>query len=102
MYWYSAFGVIAASCVLVFCIALIPNKKATKCNRLICGLASYTFPVYLIHIAIVKILDRVGLISNLQNRILTWNSGAAGESVYMLIIVSCVFGVRFSSCISSA
>ena len=95
MYWYSVFGVIAASCVLVFCVALIPNKKTTKCNNLIVCLASYTFPIYLIHALIINLLNSVGLISDLQNRILTWNSGVTGETVYTIIIMSCVFWGSF-------
>ncbi len=95
MYWYSVFGVIAASCILIFCIALIPNRRATMCNKLICNVASYTFPIYLIHVLIYRTLERTGLTGRLQNGILAWNSGAAGESVYMLLIVSCVFWSSF-------
>lgn len=95
MYWYSLFGVITASCVLIFCIALIPNKKATRCNKLICYLASYTFHIYLLHVLFIKIFDSTGISEDLENMILTWNSGMIGEAIYMIIFISMVFWSSF-------
>jgi peptidoglycan/LPS O-acetylase OafA/YrhL len=95
MYWYTLFGLIAASCILVFCMALIRDKKATACNRSICYLASYTFPIYLIHLLIKYVFDSVGLTKNLQHSVLTWNSGAAGEAVYLTVIISLLFWCSF-------
>ena len=95
MYWYTLFGLIAASCILIFCMALIRDKKATACNRTICYLASYTFPIYLIHLLIRYVFDSVGLTKNLQHSVLTWNSGAAGEAVYLTIIISLLFWCSF-------
>ena len=95
MYWYTLFGLIAASCILIFCMALIRDKKATACNRSICYLASYTFPIYLIHLLIKYVFDSIGLTKNLQHSVLTWNSGAAGEAVYLAVIISLLFWCSF-------
>ena len=95
MYWYSFFGLAASSCVLICCIALVPNNNATRFNRLICYIASYTFPIYLIHVLFINIFDSTGLSEELEKTILMWNSGMVGEAVYMVIFISIVFWSSF-------
>lgn len=95
MYWYTVFGLTAASSVVIFCISLIRDQKSTPCSRLICYLASYTFPIYLIHLLIKYIYDSIGVTRFLQHSILTWNNGAAGEAVYLTVIIFLLFWSSF-------
>jgi len=96
MYWYSAAGVIAASCILIFCLSLIQTRNATRVNRAICFVASYTFPVYLIHKLVIRIYDSFGVRTSLQKIILRWNDRFPGEILYTLVMITIVFCSSFA------
>ena len=96
MYWFSAAGVIAASCILIFCLSLIQTRNATRVNRAICFVASYTFPVYLIHRMVIRIYDSFGVRTTLQKIILGWNDRFPGEMLYTLVMITIVFCSSFA------
>ena len=43
----------------------------------------------------IKIFDSTGISEDLENMILTWNSGMIGEAIYMIIFISMVFWSSF-------
>ncbi len=68
LYWYSAWGLLASSMILIFGLSAIKIKKPSKQNvsqsaqTIICSFASYSFLIYLIHcyssLYIVQILGK--------------------------------------------
>lgn len=93
LYWHSLFGVVCAVCILIFCFSVVGNRE--KINRVICFFASYTFPVYLIHIVVRDALRRAGLPSGLYEGISGVFPDFFGEILYTVIIVALVFVISF-------
>ena len=96
MYWYSAPGALCAVCIIIFCFALIKNENASKSNRAICFIASYTFSVFLFHITVRNIFNRFGVQKMLQARIFAYFIGFAVKAVYSIVIIGLVFLSSFS------
>lgn len=91
MYWYSSLGMIAAGCLICFCISLIQDKRYSWRNRCICLLASYSFPVYLIHMLVRDYLRNRGFEETLQKVILGSESTMVQELIYQIVIVFSIF-----------
>jgi hypothetical protein len=97
MYWYSSIGLVCALCIAIFCFALIQNTDATGRNVFICKIASYTFPIYLIHITVRNVLNNYGVQGKLQNAL----SGADSiwsECLYSISIILLIFIISLLVC----
>lgn len=78
--WYTSVGVVCACCILVFCFACFEKKsQPTAARRVICLLASYTFPVYLTHVAVIEFLRQRQIILKLHCAIYERMGGFAGD-----------------------
>lgn len=94
MGWYTSVGVICACCVIVFCLACLQKRERPgAAGKGICFLASFTFPVYLIHSAIIGVLQRFQIILKLHCAIYERVSGFAGDLLCNLFTILLVFGV---------
>lgn len=99
MYWYSSFGLLCALCVIIFCFSLIRRQERTKPNQCILFLASYTFPIYLIHMLIRNMLNvHFSLAEKLQSILLPAIPGIFGEIIYLLSMIGIIFII--SLCVS--
>ncbi len=94
LYWYSSIGLLCSISLAVFGFSLIKSTKPNLLNRLICFLASYTFPVYLIHILVRNYYRRIGVMDYLSKLFLTTSGGQASiwqEFVYTGAVIVSVF-----------
>ena len=93
LYWFSAFGLLTACCVVVFCQNLrFSDRMGDRVNRL----ASYTFPIYLIHIMVKNLLVRQGFTAWLDRSLVPLPLSAVW---YVLILIALVFCISFLICI---
>ena len=61
IFWFSAMGLFCAVCVACFCLALFQGeKKESRGKRMICQIASCTFMIYLLHMAVRDFLSHMG------------------------------------------
>jgi surface polysaccharide O-acyltransferase-like enzyme len=97
MYWYSSIGLICALCIAIFCFSLIQNLDATRSNIFICKIASYTFPIYLIHIVIRNVLNNYGVQGKLQDALSGGNS-ILTECLYSISIILLIFIISLLMC----
>ena len=87
LYWYSSIGLVCAICVIVFSFALVHSKKATIGNRVICWIASYTFPIYLLHPVVNSFLEMYAFRERLSDALFRISSGLGEEILYMICII---------------
>lgn len=94
LFWFSAMGLFCAACVVCFCLALFQGeKKKKKSDTLICRIASYTFMIYLLHMAVRDLLSRFGYQDWLNEVIFGRFPGKAGMVLYMAAIMGSIFGI---------
>lgn len=96
LYWFSAMGLFCAVCVVCFCLALFRGmKKESMGSRVICQVASCTFMIYLLHMAVRDLLSRFGYQDWLNGMIFGRFPEKAGMILYMAAIMGSVFGISF-------
>ena len=93
LYWYTSIGLLCAICVIVFSFSLIHGKQPTVGNRLICWIASYTFPIYLLHPVVNSFLEKIAFRSRLSDALFRISSGVGEEILYMICVVLIVAGI---------
>ena len=92
LFWYTSIGVLCAVTVILFSLNLI-KPKTNKINKVICWLASFTFPIYLIHPLIKNILNRFHVQDKLQEYFSVSSQSIQGEILFTLSILGIVFGI---------
>lgn len=95
MYWYSAPGLLCAICIVVFCMLCVKNRKATKINRFICYIGSYSFPIYLVHILIRNALRYYGVFGKLQHFFSIHFIRFWGDLGYTVVVIGIVYLMSF-------
>lgn len=94
MGWYTAVGAVCACCVVVFCLACLPRKDQSSAVRKgVALLASFTFPVYLIHAAVIAVLKQRQIILKLHCAVYETVTGFAGDLTCNLFTILLVFGI---------
>jgi surface polysaccharide O-acyltransferase-like enzyme len=94
IFWFSAMGLFCAVCVACFCLALFQGeKKESRGKRMICQIASCTFMIYLLHMAVRDFLSHMGYQDWLNAVILGRLPGKAGMVLYMMAIMGSIFGI---------
>lgn len=96
IFWFSAVGLLCTVCVVCFCLSLFHGgKKESLGKKLICQVASCTFMIYLLHMAVRDFLGRFGYQDWLNMRILGRFPGKAGMLLYMMAIMGSIFGISY-------
>ena len=93
LYWHSSFGVLCSVCIIVFCFAAV--KGGVRSGAFIRYAASYTFPVYLLHMVVRDILRRFHIPTGLYSQISRFLGGFWGEILYTIVIVLLIFVLSF-------
>lgn len=94
LFWFSAMGLFCAACVVCFCLALFQGeKRESRGKKLICKVASCTFMIYLLHMAVRDFLSRFGYQDWLNHMILVKFPGKVGLLLYMMAIMGSIFGI---------
>lgn len=92
LYWYTLFGLLCSVSIVVFCLATgLKKERRTKTNILICGVASYTMTIYLIHIIVRNFLTEYGVTDMLRESILGGRQSILYEALYSAAIILIVF-----------
>ncbi len=100
LYWYSAWGLLASSMILIFGLSAIKIQKPSRQNlsqstqTLVCTFASYSFLIYLIHFPILRILSSIGFTNHLQN-LIPVNSGFLFTLLYTLVMALILFVLSY-------
>ena len=89
LFWYSAFGLLCAICMMGFSLTVVSQTEGRGPSA-IRALASLTFGVYLLHIAVVRVFDLLGFRQALQALFLIPEAGFFGYCAYMLALIFCV------------
>lgn len=94
LYWYTLIGLLCAVSIVVFCLATgLKKENRTKTNVVICSIASYTMPIYLIHIIVRNFLTEYGFIDSLREFILNDRRGFIYEIAYSALIILIIFTI---------
>lgn len=88
LYWYSSIGLGCAVSVLLICFSIANGANEKLCN-IICKIASYTFDVYVVHMLIVSLIERIGIKEFLFEHI--GRKGNLFEYIYLLCMIGIVF-----------
>ena len=97
--WSSSFSIICAICVLAFAFSAVNSKKESFINKAICAIASYTYPIYLIHALVQEELAQLGYFNIMHDYLLphmseTWYSVitvyGGGILMFILCIIICI------------
>lgn len=93
LYWFSLFGLLNACLVVIFCQNL---RFSEGSGEVVNRIASYTFPVYLIHIMIKNLLVKLGFTALLEQKLMplplsaVWYAGILVLLVFLLSLLLCV------------
>lgn len=93
LWWYTSVGLLCACCVLAFCLCCFGQKKNVAVQKSVCDLASYTFPVYVVHVAVIGALNHNDVILKLHCAIYEWVYGFLGDMLCNLCTIGLVFAV---------
>ena len=96
--WYTPFGIVTAVCATALCLGSIKDEGDRRVGSVICSLASYTFPIYLVHNLFIELLEAHGILSALRGRIVPVVSGL-GSLTYMLVVILVVFALSLLTCV---
>ena len=92
LFWYSSIGIICASAIFIFCSSVIKAPVPSNIiQKFICWLASYTFPVYLIHIPIRDLLEAHSVPTMLNHFMFSHFSEFIADILYNSSIVLIIF-----------
>lgn len=92
LFWYSSIGIICASAIFIFCFSVIKAPVPSNIiQKFICWLASYTFPVYLIHIPIRDLLATYNVPTMLNHFMFSHFSEFIADILYNSSIVLIIF-----------
>ena len=84
LYWFSLFGLLSACLVVIFCQNL---RFSERSGDLVNRIASYTFPIYLIHILVKNLLVRQGFTAALEQKLAALPLSAVWYAVILVLIV---------------
>ncbi len=88
LFWYSSIGLLCGVCICIFCLSI----SVHKIQKYVILLGSFTFPVYLTHMLIRKILyNRFNVSSSLMLLLKNNFSENTAKFVYSLSIVLVIF-----------
>lgn len=92
LFWYSSIGILCASAIIIFCCSVIKTSiPSNRLQKFICWLASYTFPVYLIHIPVRDLLIMYNIPDVLNHFMFSHFSEIVAEVLYNSSIVLIIF-----------
>lgn len=91
LWWYTSVGLLCACCVLIFCLCCFVQRKNTGAQKLVCHLASHTFLVYVVHVAVIGALNHHDVILKLHCAVYEWAHGFAGDVLCSLLTIALVF-----------
>lgn len=84
LYWFSLFGLLSACLVVIFCQNLrFTERSGDMVNRI----ASYTFPIYLLHILVKNLLVRQGFTALLEQKLMPLPLSAVWYAVILVLVV---------------
>ena len=109
IWWYTASGVLCASCLMCFSFRLSRLVHNNLIEASICRIASLTFPVYLIHKLVIGVLERykitdwaLGLFKDASNVAADFFYPLLMTVIVFLISLVFAFSIRLlQSCIRS-
>lgn len=94
MGWYTSVGAVCACCVVVFCLACLSRKdRPSAVRKGIALLASFTFPIYLVHAAVIAVLRQRQIILKLHCAVYEAVTGFVGDLTCNLLTILLVFGL---------
>lgn len=96
LFWYTSVGLICAACVLLFCLAAVNTAKNSRVQRCIAYLASYTFPVYVVHVKVTQLLNDSQVILRLHMWIYQFLHGFPCHVLCAASSILAVFGASFA------
>ena len=97
--WSSSFSIICAVCVFAFAFSAVNSEKESFINKAICAIASYTYPIYLIHSLVQEELVQLGYFQIMHDYLMprmseTWCSVitvyGGGILMFILCIMICI------------
>jgi hypothetical protein len=93
IYWYSSIGLLCASSIVVWCLFL-PQSRHGFFSASLIYIAKQTFYIYILHIPVKYVLNRLGIIAKATSfiDIQHWQ----GEVVYTLLAVLIVFAATLA------
>lgn len=106
LYWYSAWGLLAAVCVMVFSLSLFKTKKkkakqvsksavSAGTQLLITSAASYTFMIYILHFPILRILSSKGWVEKIRQYFFSTDGGFISSMLATLALAAVLFVLSF-------
>lgn len=96
--WYTPFGIVTAVCATALCLNSIKSESGRRVGSLMCSLASYTFPIYLVHNLFIELFEARGVLPVLRDHIVPGVSGL-GSLAYMLVVIFGVFALSLLTCV---
>ena len=93
LYWFSLFGLLDACLAVIFCQNL---QFSARSGEVVNRIASYTFPIYLIHIMVKNLLVRQGFTLWLEQKLMPLPLSAVW---YVVILVLLVFLLSLILCV---
>lgn len=98
-FWFTSLALVNVSCLIIAVFALLQNKKRNKrYTRVINGLASYTFMIYLLHMFVYMYLNKLIDFDALYKNMCNWlpvGEGFLSEFLYVVTIIPIVFVLSF-------
>ena len=95
LFWYTSFGLICSSCLLLFVLHTFRPSAENWIKRAICFIGKKTYPIYLMHMCIYHLLQRFGVEKKLYQLTVENHSGVLGELLFTAGITLAVFIVGF-------
>jgi len=96
LFWYTSVGLICAACVMIFCLSAVNAAKDSRMKRAIVWLASYTFPVYVVHVKVTQLLNESNVILDIHMWIYQFLHGFPCHVLCALASILAVFGTSFA------
>lgn len=96
LYWYTSTGIACSICLMFFAFSFIRYIKSKKFNNIVQKIGSYTFLIYLVHLPLAAIINRIGLNSFFTNALTNaFGQNIIFEILYTIIIIAITFIFSF-------
>ena len=92
LYWFSGIGVVCAIAIVAFCFSLDSYiRKHKRFEKVILSIGKHTFYIYLIHMHIIIMLNRYGIIAVISNTLNKIADKWCFDFLYTFTVVFIIF-----------
>ena len=101
--WFSLFAVVCATLVIAFSLSFMKERGAGRFSDAVIRLGSYTYPVYLVHMMVLAVVERLGIPAVLEG--LLCGGGLApiasfgAALAYSAVMIALIFSLSLALCV---